>query len=134
MHTLSCSEDKAQNSLHLYTQVFSHGGREILWFTKLHARPQDQERTGTSGHPADFICLYTFEDFGLAPSSCCCLSGQTLYPTKHQQGFVIYPRQCRVRTWSLKLYVGKGIFCSSSKCIWKINTRTEFTYTHWNGG
>lgn len=37
--------------LHLYTQVFGHGGGEILWFTKLHAWPQDQQRTGSSGHP-----------------------------------------------------------------------------------
>lgn len=110
MHTLSCSEDTAQESLHLHTRVFSHRVGEILWFTELRTRAQDQQRTGTSGHSADFICFYTFERFGLAPSSCCCLSGQTLYPAKHQQGFVIYPYQCKVRTWSLKLYVGKSIF------------------------
>lgn len=130
MHTLSCSEDTAQEPLHLHTRVFSHRVGEILWFTELRTRPQDQQRTGTSGHSADFICLYTFEGFGLAPSSCCCLSGRTLYPAKHQQGFVIYPHQCKVRTWSLKLYLGKSIFCSSSTCVWKINTKKRvYLYT-----
>lgn len=84
MHALSCSEDEAQDSLQVYTQVFNHGGREILWFTKLHTRPtrsvENRDlRTPCRLHLPSYIALRIFV---LALSSCCCLSGQTFHSTQ----------------------------------------------------
>lgn len=109
MHISSCIEDEAKYSLHLHSQVLSHAGREIPWFTEIHARPLDQQRTGTSRHTVDFIHLH-LRNLDLLPLLAAACLARPLNHTKHQLSFVIYPHQSRVSSKSLKLYRGKGFF------------------------
>lgn len=84
MHISSCTEEEeAKYSLHLHSQVLSLAGREIPWFTEIHTRPLDQQRTGTSGHPADFICLH-LRNVDLLPLLVAACLARPLNHTKHQ--------------------------------------------------
>lgn len=134
MHILSCIEDKARYSLHLYSQVLSHVGREIPWFTEIYTRPLDQQRGWTSWHPVGFIHLH-LRNLDLLPLLVAACLARPVNHTKHQLGFVIYPHQSRVSSRSLKLYKGKGIIfffllCSNSKYIWENKQKEQSLCIH----
>lgn len=129
MHILSCIEDKARYSLHLYSQVLSHVGREIPWFTEIYTRPLDQQRGWTSWHPVGFIHLH-LRNLDLLPLLVAACLARPVNHTKHQLGFVIYPHQSRVSSRSLKLYKGKGIifffsFAQTANIFGKINKKNR---------
>lgn len=135
MHTLTCGKDETQDSLQIYTQVFSHGVGKYCGspnYTLDHRvsreqGPQDTLQTSSASTPlrifftcSQFLWLLVWPD--------------PLPHTNHQQGFVIYPYYCKDKIWSLKLCVGNKCLLLKQKTCSGNKYKEQFTPLHWNEG